>query len=100
MIQIGLFVDSTKDIDNLTDILEEKLSVPSYHHMRGQAEFFLPLLHITIIPASCALGYRFDLIYYDAENISKEILDCIITPCCLYARPRPLKDFLLNIGKK
>lgn len=100
MIRIGLFVGSTKDINNLTDILEENLNVPPYRYIKGQVEFFLPLLHITIIPANCARGHRFDLIYYDAENISKEILDCMISPCCLYARPRSLKEFLFNIGRK
>lgn len=94
MIEIGLFVNSVQAIDTLINIFEDKIGIPPYRrYKQGYAEYYLPFLHITIIPVEFTRGQKYDLIYYDEENISDEMMD-IIYPCCLYSKPRPLKYFL------
>ena len=95
MIEIGLFVNSVQAIDTLINIFEDKIGIPPYlrSSKQGYAEYYLPLLHITIISVEFTRGRKYDLIYYDEENISNETMD-IMSTCCPYSRPRPLKYFL------
>lgn len=93
MIEIGLFVNSIQAVDTLINIFEDKISMPPHRIKKGYAEYYLPLLHITITSVTSARGRKYDLIYYDEENISDEMMN-IIYSCCLYSKPRPLKYFL------
>lgn len=94
MIKIGLFVNSVQAIDALINIFEDKIGIPPYRrYSKERVEYYLPLLHITIISVAFTRGQKYDLIYYDEENISDEMMD-IIYPCCPYSKPQPLKYFL------
>lgn len=97
MIEIGLFVNSVQAINTLVNILKDKIGIsPSRSFKAGYVEYFLPLLHITITLIEHSRGYKYDLVYYDEENIPNEKID-MLYPCCPYSRPRPLKHFYYNL---
>lgn len=92
---IGIVCTDDSQVQEIANLISNKISFIPQHRMKGCTEFISDILRLTILTISRVRGYRFDMCFYD-EDIDNTLFQEIILPNCRGC-VKPLQEFMWRL---